>query len=127
MPKYVVGLKIEAGKYYRDINGTKHGPMVDYGSSDGYPWAVEEEDFAWWDENGKPEKETNAIELVAEWSDGPTRTVTRREVVEGQYGLVTVDEDGVVSISSTISGGATADQLLAAAAVLTEIAEAVRG
>jgi hypothetical protein len=52
---------------------------------------------------------------------GPVRTVTRRDVVPGIYGRVCVEETGVVSCESMRSPA----ELRAAAATLTEIADAL--
>lgn len=78
-----------------------------------------------------------ALWTESEWvfpvETGPVRTVTRREIVGGSYGKIEVvpHEPGVVLVGFThpfdqhyIS--LNADELLAAAAVLTQLAEALR-
>lgn len=58
--------------------------------------------------------------------EGPVRTVTRREVVDGLYGIVAVyREQDQVRVTLTREDG-TPDQLEAAARTLQQLAEALR-
>jgi hypothetical protein len=61
-------------------------------------------------------------DLIAEWQEGPVRTVTRKEIVPGWYGIVRVTNMGDVSIPAP---GQDPAQLRAAAATLIEIADAL--
>lgn len=107
-------MKIEAGKFYRTRDGRKVGPierghyptpsrywqapggaitapsgrgLLQYWTDDGQYWPRESPNWS---------EDSAAVDLVAEWSDGPVREVitTRREVVPGVYGrLEVVDSD----------------------------------
>lgn len=67
-------------------------------------------------------------DLIAEWTDGPVRTVTRREVVPGVYDHVSVKlvhgRSDALSVCLPVAT-LTSDQLKAAAAVLLELAGAL--
>lgn len=134
-----MALKIEAGKYYRTRDGRKVGPMVRPAKPDEYPWHGTGPlgNCIWYrSEGGKfhgPIMQ-NALDLIAEWTDeptGPVRTVTRKEIVPGVYGRVEVTADGAVRFvwaRGVTQGGPTlmsAPELRAAAAVLTELADAL--
>jgi hypothetical protein len=124
-------MKIEVGKSYRDEKGRKHGPVrasdwdrfAFIADMDGRNEAYYHEDGTcpWLDDRN----------LVAEWTDdGLTRTVTRLEVVPGVYDRVHVvtPDDGMVNLHVMFAlHDPSADELDAAAAVLTDIAKAVRG
>lgn len=130
-------LRLEEGKCYRNVNGQKVGPMKRHAAAfgDQYCWKP----FnvrGWWNDQGKAEPGRDCGDLVSEWPDtattGPTRTVTRTEIVPGVYGRVSVkkvmpghDPSKTVNVAIP-SAHLTADELDAAAAVLTELAKAVR-
>lgn len=72
---------------------------------------------------------TSDLELITE---GPVRTVTRREVVEGRYACVDVgrvtdvpDDSPTRKVSVALYGYRSATELKAAAAVLLELAGAL--
>lgn len=134
-------MKIEVGKSYRTVEGKKaeiddHHPDVE----DGFQFSGTVASGSWWWNAEGESQFGGANTLVAEWTDaepvppcggevptGPTRTVTRLEVVPGVYDGVQVGEsDGKMVRVSLIDGVLTANELDAAAAVLTELAKAVR-
>lgn len=125
-----MGLKLEVGKYYRDQNGRKIGPIVDHGWSDGFNFYGGKR-MGFYNEEGR--RQNNIDYIVSEWQDaptGPVRTVTRKEIVPGVYGMVKVTTCpssplGVVGINLTSDGWWTAADIRAAIATLTEIAQAL--
>ena len=125
-------MQIEVGKYYRARDGRKVGPMtatrwpevlggrnVDgknciFNKSNGTHGDADSED---------PVIHNNqAFDLIAEWQEGPVRTVTCKEIVRGWYGIVHVAKNGNVGVN-TYSRNPT--ELRAAAATLIEIADAL--
>ena len=54
---------------------------------------------------------------------GPIRTVTRREIVPGVYGRVSVHDDYSVGFSTELDGRDAADELREAAHLFNQIAE----
>lgn len=62
---------VKAGKFYRDANGNKQGPMWDYGTDDGFPFSVEDQDSPWWSPDGKvqPDCIFPGVDLVEEWTE----------------------------------------------------------
>lgn len=62
----------------------------------------------------------------ADTQDGPIRTITRRLIVPGTYGIVTVYMVGTSVRTEFIKSNADADELDAAASVLTQIASVLR-
>ncbi len=75
-----------------------------------------------WREDGmlSPSRQSVSGDLIAEWTDGPIRTVTFKEVVPGVYGKLTVHQCGDYSITPC-----TVSDLRAVIATLTEIADAM--
>lgn len=141
-----VRMKIKAGKSYRTVKGEK-ADVAEHHPDSGrrFPFrgvsggGVSGGGVLWWDENGNSLIDGDH-DIVAEWTDaepvppcggevptGPTRTVTRLEVVPGVYDGVVVGDrtENFVSVEFQILL-ADADQLERAAAVLTELAKAVR-
>lgn len=119
-------MKIEAGKYYKTRDGRKVGPIENRKREDA------EHPFIWnWpDGRGnriyKPDG-TNYSDrnddLISEWQDespSPIRTVTRREIVPGSYGVIQVHKDGKIGMLPSVK---SADQLREAAHILNQIAE----
>lgn len=127
-------MEIEVWKRYRTRGGRKVGPMRS-DASFGEPAFIEAEgDGRGWSLSGRAiGVEHGADEdLIAEWTDGPVRTVTRREVVEGVYAHVAVcpHEPGTVLVGFAHPHdqhlrAMTAPELKAAAAVLLELAGAL--
>lgn len=122
-----MGLKLEVGKYYRDADGNKYGPMECVGSTE-HPWnEAGSVSCHVWRCDGTSKWQGDPT-LIAEWPaepTGPVRTVTRKEIVPGNYGAVVLHraDDGVdISVelhSDDLSG------ICAAIATLTEIADAL--
>lgn len=144
-------MKLEVGKFYKTRDGRKVGPMGIEESQDAtsFHWNVQGAGVGRWDESGDDGYASTFTavddDLVALWQDaptGPVRTVTRttKEIVPGVYGAVSVHQitdsadAGHVWITLT-SKEATpeqtfhallkADQIRAAIATLTEIAQAL--
>ena len=135
-------MQIEVGKTYRARNGSKVGPMqpaqsegYDFYGSDGENDRVFQKDGRHGASNIRPDP---TMDLIAEWTDGPVRTVTRREVVAGSYGRVRVgrvvdvpdcnnpDVPHASRVSLAMDDAEyTAAELKAAAAVLLELAGAL--
>lgn len=129
-------MKIEAGKYYKARDGRKVGPMErNVESAIELPWLERGNDQCAWHGDGKRYVGSKAPEwdLVAEWTDEPTspvRTVTRREIVPGTYGLVVVsggpDQGGGPFVRVVLGREAfDASELRAAAKVFTDLADAL--
>ena len=119
------GLKLEAGKFYRRQDGLKVGPAIvrEHRGMEG-PFRV----GGWnYDQDGKVSSISDKrpeLNLIAEWTDaptGPVRTVTRSEVVRGEYGRVVVTAAGGTWMRDCF----TADELRVSIATLTEIADAL--
>lgn len=117
-------MKIEAGKYYKTKSGKKVGPAV--------------KEREWFDlsgfgyfQNGERMAGVESDNLVSEWPvESPVRTVTRKEIVPGVYDIISVPEGphpiGRVLIHMDRSSrGATPSELRAAAATMTELADAL--
>lgn len=127
-------MKIEAGKYYKTRDGRKVGPMSAHRDNQGDKddiWMVGNDSLSarWQDGTSAHDHSLRPSDLVAEWTDGPvvTETVTKTRIVPGVYGAVTVgayDNKSVVAyIGMTFYN---ADELDAAAAILTQLAEGLR-
>lgn len=120
-------MRIEEGKFYRDANGAKQGPLHKYDNFDEYMWSVPELINVWWSKEGKAQPGMDCVDLVAEWTDeGPVRTVQR--IVPGTYDGVIVKgfaapEWVILEVGERLM---TADSLERAAAVLTALAGALR-
>ena len=157
-------VKIEEGKYYLTRDGRKVGPMehgpgerycwIEPGDPaiDGSPGG--------WMEGGSfyCYASASGLDIVAEWTDGvsvssdgsasvsgfmaaaagtvtsPVRTVTRKEVVGGEYGPILVETDGAyVRLGFKTTGGIfpptrsifSTSELRQVASVLTQIADAL--
>lgn len=125
-------VKLEVGKYYRRRDGKKVGPMVrntggdwvdthPFACPNGYTYKVDGGYLA--------DDSEGSWDIIAEWADepaspehvSPVRTVTRKEIVPGNYGKVRVTAGMYVHVNSM----STAAELRAAIATLTEIADAL--
>lgn len=127
-------LKIEEGKYYKTRDGRKVGPAK-------WSWGKFEFDGSWsmchepdGTYCGRKESERD-LDLIAEWTDGPvvTETVTKTRIVPGVYDGVSVQEvaendrgEKCADIGFELAGLVTADELDAAAAVLSALAKGLR-
>lgn len=128
-------MKIEEGKFYKSRSGAKVGPLklgINRRKWPGDFWVVEGIWGPTWWEDGVVHREggSNDYDLVSEWpSEGPVRDVTRKEIVTGVYGVVSV-----IGIPKHISSCAeinltcaalSSSELRAAAATFLAIAEAL--
>lgn len=129
-------MKIEEGKFYRTRDGRKAGPATAIIDDDSQVMDVPVETPVRnhvWIETGtrsKLEERPEPTDLVAGWNAGPVRTVTRREIVPGQYGVVEIDKDSRVtdegvSLWLPRNHRYSPAELRATAATLTEIADAL--
>ena len=65
-------LQIEAGKYYRTLDGRKVGPMVFYHEvEDGFHWRPD--DYCEWYSNTGVRQNPAKPDLIAEWVDEPAQ------------------------------------------------------
>ena len=70
-----MSLKIEAGKYYRTRDGRKVGPMENYnGGQDGFSFYCEGKTYNSY--GGYYSRGESQNDIIAEWRDQPTQTVT---------------------------------------------------
>jgi hypothetical protein len=123
-------MKIVESQYYKTRNGQKAGPMV-MNDSAGWDGKVGHL-IRSWHPNGLHLMDDRDLDLVAEWDGGPVRTVTRKEVVPGVYGAVRVYSASDMRARVYIGHSEfreplslEPDELRAAAATLTEIADAL--
>lgn len=131
-----MSIKLQVGIFYTLHNGEKVGPM----EWEPRGWFYVKGKRGRWLENGRPEDDYTAEKfgpIISAWSEGPVRTVTRREVAPGVYGRVAVETDvsGFVSICLTEPRGGsykesharsfTASDLRSAAMIFSQIAEAM--
>lgn len=133
-------MRLEAGKTYLSTAGEKIGPVI--------PWdsCASDHTWQWTVGDGAPDEDQIYREdgtsrynsdLIAEWTEGPVRTVTRREVIEGRYACVDVghvidvpecenpDASPTRKVAVALYGYRSATELKAAAAVLLELAGAL--
>ncbi len=120
-------LKIEAGKYYKTRDGRKVGPMVKWRDTVDNPWEQKggscefDSDGDLWADDGT--SKYNCPDLISEWQDetpSPIRTVTRREPVQGNYGIVSITKNNKVMIAA---GDHSSEELEEAAHLLHQLAE----
>jgi hypothetical protein len=114
-------LKVEDGKFYTTRDGGTLGP---YERNFSDVWWVRNDHNSSRFEDGRlnrdRESPADLVEVV-----GPVRTVTRKEIVAGIYGIVCVGfRDAKPEVSVMFADHSPA-QLRAAAATLTEIADAL--
>lgn len=121
-------VKLEVGKYYKRRDGRKVGPMVRNISGDytethpfscpiGFTYKV---DGGYMVENAE-----SCYDIIEEWQDGPVRTVTRKEIVPGQYGFVKVHDPGTKYVRINLDAAMEYHDIRAAIATLTKIADAM--
>lgn len=130
-------MKIEAGKCYKTRDGRKVGPMDRWPSDDAWQSLQQDRPLrgGLWNIDGTAlyAGSFDSPDLIAEWTEGPVRTVTRTvtEIVPGEYSYVEVGEiEGNERVPVAIGPCAglipmTASELKAAAAVLLELAGAL--
>ena len=113
-------MKLEVGKYYRTRDGRKVGPMKRSNGSSNWPFFAGGFTYA---EDGSSHVTKRVVpeDLIAEWQEGPVRTVTRKEIVPGCYGIVCVSVSGAGILGYSRDPAV----LRAAAATLIEIADAL--
>jgi len=127
-------MKIEEGKYYRTRDGRKVGPMayMPEGRHSEFPW-VDPEGNAW-KVNGQFslfDDGESVHDLIAEWTDEPAAPkpspfVTRRELVPGVYGKISVIKDDMDEVHIECNEWLTADELDEAAHLFAQLAEYLR-
>lgn len=138
-------MKLEVGKFYRTRDGRKSGPVEHgYCEKGVYKFKAELDGLTrYYSSHGEyyPGQQTkHGCDLIAEWADepttpeapaspqpaGPVRTITRKEVVSGVYGAVTVRgvNDAGVGLVFCAARLSTAE-LRDAIATLSEIADAM--
>jgi hypothetical protein len=131
---------VQEGKYYKTRDGRKVGPAYsahrryegqEAFEVDGPHASIHRADGTYAGPNCRD------LDLIAEWTDGPVRTVTRREIVRGQYADVDVGErleipdcdnssvPPVRKVAVAYAGFRSSAELKAAAAVLLELAGAL--
>lgn len=134
-------MKIEEGKFYRTRDGRKAGPMKRWGG--GWIDASRTRGDMWQDDGLRYYSENRGDDdLIAEWTDGPVREVTRKEIVPGTYGRIQVshnydrigdeafDPQAVINLTARDGsmmdrGNFSAAELRSAASTLTAIADAL--
>lgn len=135
-------MKIEEGRYYKTRDGRKVGPVtIDISEKESLRVRAPhlEAGFvaAWFEDGRFYEKPGSTYDIVALWNEGPVRTVTRKEIVPGEYGHILVDRtanDGsLVLLGFKSTGGIypqvrsyfTSTELTAAIETLTTIRDAL--
>jgi hypothetical protein len=127
-------ITLREGGYYRTRNGLKAGPAVLLHESDaGYARMSLDGDMRYFHLDGTHGndvaiKNIPDYDLIAEWHDGPVRVVTRKQIVPGTYGIVRVferDNEWLPLRIEMPALGYSSAELRAAAATLTEIADAL--
>lgn len=128
-------LNIPNGGYGKTRDGRKVGPLFHdrfISLNEMFYRGTEENEGGWFQDgrafrDGKERPE----DLIAEWTEGPVRTVTRtvedREVVLGQFSRVNIIEHDPDDLLTKLSmrGWYSPAELKAAAAVLLELAGAL--
>lgn len=134
-------VEIREGRTYVARNGDKVGPLRPTTTADGYcpewKWTVDG-DRAWKTDGSYSDvRPVCDLDLIAEWTEGPVRTVTCLEVVEGTYAEVSVghvidvpdcenpDAPPARKVAVALYGYRSSTELKAAAAVLLELAGAL--
>lgn len=122
---------VKEGMYCKTDDGKKVGPVrrTSQRLTDPWPFVCDYDgtstELLYIRANGETQNGTGDYttpDLISEWpSDGPVRTVTRREIVPGVYGAVRVDCLGYTVVMPSRSP----TELRAAAATLIEIADAL--
>lgn len=123
---------VQEGRTYLEVNGSKVGPMK--GGSFKWVDGKGQGGDAEWSNDGKvwcagPE---GYGDLIAEWTEGPVRTVTRTvtetTITPGTYARITVNDEGKAGmVGLWLNSGHyfSPSDLRAAAAVLLELAGAL--
>lgn len=131
-------MKIIVGETYRSARGEKIGPVEHWAGNTDRVRNGPKIDGRYWFMDGTGGGYAKGNDLVAVWSEGPVRTVSRQEIIPGTYDGVVVgrqieepdcdspDLAHVHKILVTLSGYKKASQLERAAAVLTALAGALR-
>jgi hypothetical protein len=111
---------VKEGLSYRTNLGRRIGPVAILPGG----MVVTSEEYTAWDLQGRRygRNYLDSEFLLEEWTDAPIRTITRKEIVQGNYGIVAITKSNKVMIAA---GNYTADQLREAAHILNQIAEAL--
>lgn len=128
-----MSVNIVEGVFYKRADGMKCGPAkVDDRTK--FPWNIPPsgQGFHAYSSDGKSILERQNFDIISEWSEGPVRTVTRREVVEWSDDILTVvpHEDGNVLIGFKHPHdqhyiSLSKKQILSACMIMSQIAEAM--
>ncbi len=125
-------VKIEEGKFYKTRDGRKAGPIVihfgrEHAGAEGFRddhWYISTNRY-YSEMSGRTSiRGESPDDLIEEWQDPtpttPIRTITRREIVPGDYGVVGVTQDCNIVIYKSKY---TPEELREAAHILNQIAE----
>ena len=113
-------MAVKLGKYYTTIKGDVIGPLTSTTNGE-YTDGV-----GAWRKDGTP---TGPItlnkygRLIKEWRKSPVTSVTRREIVEGTYGIIEIKKDSFGVFEYDMKSRATTEELREAAHTLNQIAE----
>lgn len=122
-------VEIEAGKFYRTRGGEKVGPMEpSHSGIEDYPWRAPQGGSWLYHTSGRYGDGTHdeQRDIVAEWHEGPVRTITRKEVVLGAYGPLQITAATPSSVVCSIKSiWLDAEALRTAADLLLEVADAL--
>jgi hypothetical protein len=123
-------MKIEAGKYYRTRDGRKVGPMVRTASKVKNRAWDDGSNVGWTEHGAEFNTMLSRNDIIAEWTEGPVREVTRKEIVTGVYGRVMVSKSKTHAsdICVELTGGIAFSraELTAAIDTLTQIRDAMQ-
>ena len=133
-------MKIEAGKYYRTRDGRKVGPIELSEPSRGWATAPGYLNSTWYTQENQVYGDCVGRvsihgecprDLIAEWTDEPATPkpspfVTRRELVPGVYGKISVIKDDMDEVHIECNEWLTADELDEAAHLFSQLAEYLR-
>lgn len=126
-------MRIEVGEYYMTAGGQKVGPMELWSESVEHPFRVAGLTHHFtsggdlWRVDGTSDYCGKSGQIVAIWTEGPIRTVTRQEIIPGTYDgvVVSYEHDHRLTVSFMVERPSS-DALTRAVAVLTALAGALR-
>jgi hypothetical protein len=127
-------VKIEEGKFYKTRDGRKVGPMEenpDFNREAGmrgetYPYYERKSGNSYTEDGISAYDVTEDCEdnIISEWQEGPIREVCRRDIVPGQWGIVTVDNRNTKTITLKIEWGSfNSEEIREAAHLFSQLAE----
>lgn len=124
-------VKIIEGRYYKKRDGNKVGPMKPLIGEEWNWYGIRDDGISdFYRHNGtwdpSPFMESHH-DLISEWpsetDQGPIRTITRREIVPGVYGIVRISGSGKSIDVDMEHNGLTVEQAREAAHLFVQIAE----